>query len=84
MTTKAQEAEMIARHKVGCELARNGADLPPDAPLETRAGYYGELQRIAEHARWLKGENGLGDMHQSFSGRVQVKPYMWRGTLNGV
>jgi hypothetical protein len=64
--TKAEEAAMIARHKAGCELARAGKELPPDAPLETRAGYYGELRRMNEGKR------------------VAVKPYMWRGTLNGV
>jgi hypothetical protein len=50
---------------------------------------------VAAREAWYAGRNGWGPpMHPSFAGRqertgasaerVEVKPYLWRGTLNGV
>jgi hypothetical protein len=62
MLTKAQEAEMIERHKAGCELARAGEPLPDNAPLETKAGYDGEKRRMEERRKpyhWRGTINGV-------------------------
>jgi hypothetical protein len=49
--TREEEAEMVAQHKKGCELARAGMDCPPGAHLALVSGWQGERRRMAEEQK---------------------------------
>lgn len=49
--SQAEEAEMIAQHKKGCELARAGMDCPPGAHIAMVSGWQGEKRRMEEEAK---------------------------------
>lgn len=46
--TREEEAEMVALHRRGCELARAGLECPAGAHIALVSGYQGELRRMAE------------------------------------
>jgi hypothetical protein len=49
--TREEEAEMVAQHRKGCELARAGQELPAGAHIAMSSGYQGELKRMEEERK---------------------------------